>query len=161
MSWPKFFGGFILVVAATYGKSQVTDYWVPIEFSFFLIFFIIRSTKDVRCLAMTFILSLSLDLLLQIGQIKGLGAVGQLLLVYLILKLKRSVVPNFQDFFLLGIFAIFYITNYIISMGLSSLLGNYYPEVSFVQLLFLALFHTGFFGILLLISRRFAPRGED
>lgn len=160
MSWGKFILGFILVVAATYGKSQITDYWVPIEFSFFLIFFIIRSTKDVRCLVMTFILSLSLDLLLQIGQIKGLGAMGQLLLVYIILKLKRSVVPNFQDFFLLGFFAIFYICNYIINMGLSSLLGNYYPAVSFVQLLFLALFHTGFFGILLLISNRFFPRGE-
>ena len=80
----------------------------------------------------------------------------QLLLAYGIIHLKRSVVPTFQDFFLLGFFAIFYVTNYYINLGLCGMLKVYFPKVNMTQLVFLAFFHTAFFGLLLLISVRFS-----
>ena len=156
MSWNRFLLGFLLVVLCSYGKSQVTNYWVPIEFSFFLIFMVVRSCRPIPALIYTFLLSLGLDMILQTGQIKGLGAMIQLLLVYGILHLKRNVVPAFQDLFLMGFFAIFYVTNYYINLGLCGMLDVYFPQVNLVQLLFMAFFHTGFFGLLLMIHVRFS-----
>lgn len=163
MSWNRFVMGFLLVTLLTYAKSQITTYWVPIEFSYFLIFFILRSCSERRALVFTFLLSLGLDLVLQVGLIKGISAASQLLLIYLIMKLKQNVVPAFHDFFLLTFFAIFYVVNYYLCIGLSQVLGSpfQYPQTNLIQLLFLAFFHTAFFGLLLLIDIRRTARGQS
>lgn len=154
MSWNKFGIGFLLVVLATYAKSQITNYWVPFEFSTFLTFFVIRKSNMTRALAMTFVLTLGLDFIFQAGQIKGLNTMGQLLLVYVIVNLKKHVIPQFEDVFLMGFFAIFFIANYYISLGLSTLLGVYMETVAPVLLLFFALFHTAIFGFLLALGHK-------
>lgn len=163
MSWNRFALGFLLVTLLTYAKSQVTNYWVPIEFSYFLTFFILRNSSETRALIFTFLLSLGLDVILQVGLIKGISAASQLLLIYFIMKLKRNVVPAFHDFFLLTFFAIFYVVNYYLCIGLSQMLGSpfQYPQINLIQLLFLAFFHTAFFGLLLLIAIRRAARGQS
>ena len=155
MSWNRFLAGSLAVILLFFAKAQLIRYWVPIEFSYFLIFFVLRSSGMVRALFFTFILSLSLDLLLQTGQIKGLGAMSQLALVYLVMNLKRHVVPAYEDLFLLGFFAFFYLTNYYMRWILSNLLGVYFPSIPFSILAFLTLFHTSLFGLLLLITLRF------
>ncbi len=163
MSWNRFALGFLLVTLLTYAKSQITNYWVPIEFSYFLIFFILRGSSETRALIFTFLLSLGLDVILQVGLIKGVSAASQLFLIYLIMKLKRNVVPAFHDFFLLTFFAIFYVVNYYLCIGLSQMLGSpfQYPQINLIQLAFLAFFHTAFFGLLLLIDIRRAAKGQS
>ena len=163
MSFGRFALGFLLVTLLSYGKSQITDYWVPIEFSFFLIFFIIRSSSERRALVFTFLLSLGLDMVLQVGMIKGIPCAVQLVLVYTLMKFMRRLVPNFHEMFLLVFFSVFYIANYYMCMGLSHALGHQifpYPEVGLGKLIFLAFFHTGFFGLLLLLDLRFSKRGD-
>lgn len=163
MSFNRFAAAFVAVTLLSYGKSQITDYWVPIEFSFFLIFFVIRSCSERLALVYTFFVSLGLDMILQVGLIKGIPCVAQLLLVYLIMKLKRHVVPNFQDSFLLLFFGIFYIANYFLCRAFSFSLGREvfpYPEVSIWQLLFLAFFHTCGFLVLIFVDDHLAKRGN-
>ena len=155
MKWNSFSIGFLLVILCSFAKAQVTDYWVPIEFSFFLIFFIIRSSSVVRALTLTLILSLGLDLILQAGQIKGLAAMGQLVLIYVIAILRRHVNPLYEDLFLLGFFAIFYVTHYYINVVLSRIFGVHYQGVPFTTLIFLSLFHTALFSLMLFINVRF------
>lgn len=163
MSWNRFALGFLLVTLLTYAKNQVTSYWVPIEFSYFLLFFVLRSCSERRALVFTFMLSLGLDVILQVGLIKGIACASQLFLVYLIMKFKQSVVPVYHDLFLLTFFAIFYVVNYYLTIGLSQALGSQfqYPHVNFLQLMFLAFFHTAFFGLLLLIDMRRTARGNS
>lgn len=149
MNWSKFFFGFMLVILVTFAKSRLIDYWVPIEFSIFLIFFIIRSSPVGQALVMTFILTLGLDFIFQAGQVKGIQTMAQLLLVYAIVNLKKHVIPQFEDVFLMGFFAIFFIGNHYITLGLSKLLGVYVETVAPVLIIFFALFHTALFGLLL------------
>ncbi|CAM2066269.1 hypothetical protein SCOR_12885 [Sulfidibacter corallicola] len=160
MKWSKFFGGFLLVILLTFAKSKITRYGVPIEFSIFLIFFVIRSTDTVRAILMTFILSLGLDLILQTGQVKGLATMTQMLLVYVIMLLKKHVIPNYEDLFLLGLFALFYVAEYYLRLGLGKLLNTYISTISPTILVFHALFHTAIFGLLLVINLRFS-RGDS
>ena len=155
MSWNKFLLGFLMVVLLTYAKSRLTRYWVPIEFSFFLIFLVIRSSGIKRALIMTFTLSLGLDLILQTAQVKGLTGLGQLFLVYLVINLKRFILPVYEDLFLIVSFAIFYIANYYISWSLSELLGVYFQTIRPINLIFFALFHTVMFGLVLVVLIRF------
>jgi hypothetical protein len=160
MSLTKFVLGFFLVVFLSFAKSELVDYWVPIEFSHFLIFFIIRSSTMVRALVLTFILSVGADILLQAHVIKGFAAISHLLLVYIVMHLKEHVVPAFEDLFLLGFFAIFYFVNYYIQLGLGELLGVAVQSISFPRLLFHTVFHMAAFGVLLNISNRLT-RGTE
>jgi len=155
MSWSKFGVGFLMVVIATFAKAQITNYWVPIEFSIFLIFFIIRSSNVTRALLMTFVLTLGMDFIFQAGQVKGLETMGQLVLVFFVVNLKKHVIPQFEDVFLMGFFAVFFIANYYITLVLSKLLGVYVETVAPMLILFFALFHTAFFGLLLAIGHKF------
>ena len=155
MSWNKFLAGYALVVLLTFSKSRLIDYWVPIEFSIYLVFFVIRSSETVRALTLTFLCSISLDFIFQAYQVKGLACMGQLLLVYAVCFLKRHVIPQFEDLFLLAFFAIFYLGNYYITLGLGSLLGLHVQRVLPVNSLFHALFHTAIFGLLLLAVNKF------
>ena len=157
---PGHFGlGFMAVVLLTYAKSQFTEYWVPIEFSFFLIFLIIRSSEVPRALLMTFILSISLDLIFQTEQVKGLGAIGQLLMVYLIIHAKQRLLPNYSDLVLTVSFAIFYIGNYYIYRLLAGSFDIYARPYPLVSVLFFALFHMAIFGAILVVLVRF-QRGK-
>lgn len=160
MSLTKFGIGFFLVVFISFAKSELFNYWVPIQFSHFLIFFIIRSSKMVRALVLTFVLSVGLDILLQAHVVKGFAALSHLLLVYIVMHLKQHVVPAFEDLFLLGFFAIFYFVNYYTQMGLGSMLGVDVQTISFPVLLFLTFFHMATFGVLLNISNRLT-RGTE
>ncbi len=80
----------------------------------------------------------------------------QLVLVYLVYNFKKNVVPNYQDYFLMAFFAFFYFANYYINLGLCAMLDTYYPKVTFAQLLFLAIFHTIFFGVIQALALRFS-----
>lgn len=160
MSLTKFALGFFFVVFLAFAKSELVDYWVPIQFAHFLIFFIIRSSKMVRALVLTFVLSIGLDILLQAHVVKGFAALSHLLLVYIVMHLKEHVVPAFEDLFLLGFFAIFYFVNYYVQVGLGELLGVSVQSISFPVLLFLTFFHMAAFGVLLNISNRLT-RGNE
>jgi len=159
VSWGKYFAGYFLVVSLFFAKSQITRYWVPIEFSFFLMFFVIKYSQPVRALFMVFFLSLGLDLIFQTGQVKGMAAMGLLPLVYLILKLKKNVMPVYEDLSLCIFFVIFYVSNYYIHMGLSAMFGVYFEAISIPKLLFMALFHTAALATLFLISAKLS-RGD-
>ena len=159
MSWGKYLAGYFLVVSLFFAKSQLIRYWVPIEFSFFLIFFIIKSSGAARALFMVFLLSLGLDMIFQTGQVKGMAAMGQLPLVYLVIKLKKNVVPAYEDLSLSIFFVIFYVSNYYIHMGLAAMFGVYFEPLTTPKLLFMALFHTAVFATLLLILVKL-PRGN-
>ncbi len=155
MKWGSFFIGFLVVILLYFAKSQITNYWVPIEFSFFLIFFIIRSSNVGRALAQTLVLSLCMDLIFHTGQVKGLSCMGQLVLVYAVFHLKRHVTPFFEDIFLIGFFAFFYLANYYISLGLSGLFRVYYQTITPTNLLFLTLFHTTLYSLMVFVYLRF------
>ena len=155
MSWTKFLMWFLVVVLATYAKSQLTLYWVPIEFSFFLIFFILRSSGINRTLIMTLILSLGLDFIFQTGQIKGLGAMGQLIMVYALVKIRVMVIPSYTDLIFTGCFALFYVGNYYMTRWLSSLFGVYFQSTQLVNVFFFAVVHMMIFGVMLVIALRF------
>lgn len=155
MKWGIFAICSLVVVLLYFTKSQITSYWVPIEFSFFLIFFIIRSSNLTRALIQTLLLSLGLDLIFHTGQVKGLSCMGQLVLVYIVFNLKRHVTPFFEDIFLLGFFAFFYLANYFISLGLSRLFRVYFQTIAPTNLLFLALFHTTLYSLMVFIYLRF------
>ena len=155
MSPGHFTLGFFAVVLLTYAKSQFTEYWVPIEFSFFLIFLIIRSSEIPRALIMTFILSLSLDLIFQTEQTKGLGAIGQLFMVFLIIHARRRLLPNYSDFVLVWAFAIFYLGNYYIYKWLAGSFDIHVRTYPFVTVLFFAAFHMVIFGLILVVAARF------
>ena len=159
MSWGKYLVGYFLVVSLFFAKSQLIRYWVPIEFSYFLMFFIIRSTGPARSLFMIFMLSLGLDLIFQTGQVKGMAAMSQLPLFYLIMKLKQNVVPAYEDLSLAIFFVLFYVSNYYSHMGLAAMFGVYFEPLTTSKLLFMALFHTAAFAFLLLILTKL-PRGK-
>jgi len=160
MKWSRFFLGVVAVVLLSYGKSQITQYWVPMEFSFFLIFFVVRVSSMQRALLMTFLLSVGLDIIFQIGQIKGLSAMGQLGMVFLLIEARRYVIPNYSDLFLVGSFSLFYLGNYYISSWISSALSVTFQEIPFINLLFFALFHTVIFGLLTLLHLKIQGRME-
>ncbi len=153
MSWSRFFAGFLLVVLLSYARSQLTGY--PIEFSFLLIFLILRSSRIPLILVQTFVLSLGLDLIFQTGHFKGLAGMGQLFMVFSIIKLRRYVIPIYEDYFLVGTFAFFYIANYYINGWLSRLLGGYYEVIGTAHLIFFAVLHAVVFGLLLVLLTRF------
>lgn len=155
MSWSKFGLGFLLVVFVTFAKTRLVSYWVPIEFSIFLIFFFVRKSSMSRALVMTFVLSLGMDFIFQTGQIKGIQTMAQLLLVFGLGTLKKHVVPQLEDVFLMGFFAIFFVGNHYLTVALSKMLGVYVETVAPVLVLFFALFHTALFGFLLAITHRF------
>ncbi len=155
MSWSKFALGALIVILLYYAKSRLINYWTPIEFSYFLIFFIIRASSLNRALIMTFVLSLGLDLIFQSGQIKGLAAMSQLALVFLIMSVKKYLVPFYEDFFLIVFFALFCVADYCIGLGLSALFGVYYQTINAPKLLFVTLIHTIIFSLALLIAIRF------
>lgn len=160
MSWTKFGLGFLAVGLLTYAKTRLVDYWVPIEFGHFLIFFVLRSSQIRRALCMTFLVSVGLDFLVQAAHVKGLQVMGQLLLVYLGFNLKKHVIPQYEDVFLLLYFAIFYVGDYYIHWGLSSLLGLPFSRVNPSVFIFTALFHTAFFGLLILITAKLKRGGS-
>ncbi len=154
MTWSKFSLGFLAIVLLSFGKSQITEYWVPIEFSFFLIFLIIRNSSMQRALLMTFVLSVGLDIIFQIGHVKGLSAMGQLVMVFFLIEARRYVIPAHTDLFLVGCFSLFYLGNYYITGWISGILGIQFQEVPLVNLLFFSLFHTVLFGVLTLAILR-------
>lgn len=154
MSVGRFFLGFIIVVLLSYAKSQVTEYWVPVEFSFFLIFLIVRSSEVPRALVMTFVLSMSLDLIFQTSQTKGLSAMGQLMMVFFVIHARHHVIPNFCDLFLTAAFAIFYLGNYYIDSWLAGALGVYARSYPPMTVLFFTAFHTVIFGLILVVLAR-------
>ena len=160
MTWGKFLLGFLLVVLLSFARSQLTPYWVPIDFSIFLIFVIIRSSDIRRALILTFILSLSLDIIFQAGQTKGLAGMGQLVIVYVIISLRRYIIPAFEDLFLVGSFAFFYLANYYIHHWLSNLFSVTHHSVSLVNLIFFTMFHTVLFGLLLIALIRINHRRQ-
>ncbi len=153
MSWSRFFACFLLIVLLSYARSQLTSY--PIEFSFFLIFLILRSSSIPLILVQTFVLSLGLDLIFQTGHFKGLAGMGQLFLVFSIIKIRRYVIPLYEDFFLIGAFGLFYVANYYINGWLSRFLGGYYEVIGTAHLIFFAALHSVFFGLLLILLTRF------
>jgi hypothetical protein len=155
MSWTNYFIWFLVVVLATYAKSQITLYWVPIEFSFFLIFFVLRQSSMNRALMMVMILSLGLDIIFQTGQIKGLSAMGQLVMAYALVKIRDTVIPSYSDLIFTGAFAIFYIGNYYITMLLSGLFGVYHKNTPPVNVIFFAFVHMMIFGVMLVIALKF------
>ena len=155
MRWSRFAIGFLVVVLLSYIHVELIDKWGGLEISFFMIFFIIRRSSAPRALLQTFLLSLGVDLILQAAQVKGLAAMSRLLVVYAIMQLKRTVVPLYEDLFLLGFFAVFFILDYLINKGISAVFGVYYPDVTAARLLFLALAHTAIMATLLMISLRF------
>lgn len=150
MKWSSFLIGVLIIVLLSYGKSQITQYWVPLEFSFFLIFLVIRTSSMRRALIMTCLLSVGLDIIFQIGQIKGLTAMGQLVMVFLLIEARRYVIPSSSDFFLVGSFALFYMGNYYIAVWLSNLLGVVFQQIPFINLLFFSLVHTVIYGVVTL-----------
>ncbi|CAM2006864.1 hypothetical protein [Acanthopleuribacter pedis] len=157
MKWSHFWSGFLLVVLLTFAKSQITHFNVPLEFSYFLVFFIIRSSDTVRALLMTFTLSLGLDFIVQVGQVKGLACMSQLLLVYIVMLLKKHVIPNFEDLFLLGLFALFYLADFYLRLLIGVALNSPVPGVSPTVLVFHALVHTALFGAMQVLYLRFFP----
>lgn len=157
MKWSHFWGGFLLVTLLTFAKSKITQFNVPIEFSYFLIFFIIRSSDAVRVLLMTFLLSLGLDFIVQVGEVKGLTCMSQLLLVYIVMLLKKHVIPNFEDLFLLGLFTLFYIADYYLRLFIGAVLNSPVAAVSLTVLVFHALVHTALFGGMQVVYLRFFP----
>ncbi|MDJ0838512.1 MAG: hypothetical protein QNK37_18490 [Acidobacteriota bacterium] len=158
MPWSRFLGGFVVVVLLSYVQPKAIAQWGTVEISFFMMFFIIRSPNQIRALIQIFLLSLGVDLVLQAAHVKGISAMSELLLAFAVIELKRSVVPEYEDLFLLGFFAIFYLANYYISLGISAGFGVYYPVLSLPRLLFLALFHTTVMAVLLMLSIRFSPK---
>jgi len=155
MAWSRFAIGFAVVVLLSFVHVELVDKWGGLELSYFMIFFIIRGERVPRALVQTFILSLGVDLILQAAQVKGLAAMGQLVVVYAIMQLKRTIVPLYEDLFLLGFFAIFFLADYAINTGVAAVFGVYYPSLSFPRLLFLALLHTSVMAVLLMLSLRF------
>jgi len=155
MRWSSFALGFLIIALLHYAKSRLLNYWIPIEFSFFLIFFIIRSSGTSRALIMTFLLSLGLDILFQSAQVKGLEAMGQTALVFAIMNIKKNVAPFYEDFILIAFFALFCLANYYIGLGLSALFGVYYQSLTVPKLLFFTLVHTILFSLALMVAIRF------
>ena len=158
MPWSSFAGGFVVVVLLSYVQPRAIAQWGTIEISFFMMFFIIRGPKQVTGLIQIFLLSVGVDLVLQTAQVKGISAMSELILAFTVIQLKRTVIPLYEDLFLLGFFAFFYVANYYMSLGISLGFGQYYPSLSLPRLLFLALFHTIMMAVLMMIAIRFSPK---
>jgi len=160
MKWSKFILGFLVVLLISYTKPRSWEQWGVIDVSMILIFLIVRSSDLSRALLMTFLLSFGVDLMLQTAQVKGLAAMSQLLLVFVIIKLKDTVIPLYEDLFLLFFFALFYISNHLLTLLISSAFDLYYPPLSFSRLVFLALFHTTILAVAFFLTLKFS-RSED
>ncbi len=160
MKWSKFFLGFLVVLLISYTKPRAWEQWGVIDVSLVMLFLIVRSSELSRALFMTFLLSFGVDLMLQTAQVKGLTAMSQLLLVFVIIKLKHTVIPLYEDLFLLLFFALFYIGNHLLTMLLTSVFNLYYPPLSLPRLFFLSLFHTTILAVAFFVTLRFS-RSED
>lgn len=168
MPWSRFSLGFIVVILLSFLHLQFLDKWGGFEITYFMIFFILRAPDDgnrrvpirVLVLIQVFLLSFGADLVLQAAHVKGLAAMSQLTIVYVIMELKRSIVPRYEDLFLLGFFAVFYVADYVINFGLSKAFGLYHAAVPIQRLLFLTLTHTTVMALLLLASIRYTKEPE-
>ena len=159
MKWINFLIGAVAVIVLTFVKTRLIDSSWPIDLSLFLVFFIIRAGRMELALIQVFLLGLSMDFILQVAYIKGLSGMGQLLLVYAAIHMKHYIAPSFEDFFLFIYFAVFYIGNYFIGLGLSRLFGVHYETITPGNLFLYAGIHTVIFAVLLTIAKRL-QRGE-
>jgi len=154
MSATRFAVLFTVLMVLTALQDRFLPAHLQVEFSLILIFLVIRSTPVHRALIMTFIASLAVDLVTQAALIKGLHCLGQLPLVYLIMNLRRIVVPRFSELFLMALFTLFYLLNYYIFVSLCALFGLACQQLEAPVLVYRMLIHTMLFGGALLLNLR-------
>lgn len=147
---------YAVVVFVTFLQNEILDQPNFLEPSLILIVIMARTTAVRRALIATFIISVSLDLLFSVSQVKGLAAMVQLLLVYGLSLFQKHIVPRYWDVFVLVYFAIFYLLNYYGSWGLSELLGLRFDALLVTELVYRAVIHTLIFGAVLLMLLRFS-----
>lgn len=159
MKWNNFLFSLLAVIVLTFIKAQYLAHWWPIDLATILIFFIIRSGNMTWALIQVFILSLAMDFIFQTAHINGASAMGQLLMVYGIIHLKRYIAPTFEDFFLFIFLMLFYIGNHYLSLGLSRMFGAPHVAFSAGNLFLYASLHAVLFVFILLIVKRL-QRGD-
>ena len=154
MSFGKFSLLFFLVALLDLGEARLLGFQIQLEFSYFLIFFLIRTCSPARALALSFLLSLGLDLLLQAAQVKGIEAMSVLLLVYGVMQVKKQVIPQYENLFSIVFFFLFYIANQYLTLSINRLFSLAYPMLSLKVILAGALIHTSLFALLVAMIRR-------
>jgi len=149
---------FILLMLLTFVQYRVLHSSVFLDATPILIFLVIRESGMVKSLVFTFFLSLGVDLVFQTQHLKGIACLGQLPLVFLIISIKNNVVPYQEDFFLMGLFAVFFILDYYIFGSLSGLFGQPIELFPFWVVLYRSLVHTAIFGAVILLNIKFGGK---
>ncbi len=147
---------FVIVIAITFVQHKFTAGNHFLEPSLILLVLIARTSPVTQAIFWTIAISVSLDLVFAAGQVKGLGAMVQMALVYIMAHFKKHIIPSHWDLFVLFFFALFYLLNYYGTWGLSELLGLSFDTMSWVELVYRAVIHTLMFGAVLLMVLRFS-----
>lgn len=150
----------ILLILIMFLQYQWLKTAVFLDATPILIFLVIRQSGVVRSLIFTFVLSLGVDVVFHSHHIKGIACLGQLPLVFLIMTLKKHVVPYQEDFFLMGLFAVFFVMDYYIFSVLSGLFGQPAELLPFWIVFYRSLVHTAIFGAIVILSIKFGGKSR-